>query len=234
VIVTISNSEPAHRTDETTEAAPARVGRRAARLDGERSREKILDAAERLFAARGYAGSGIAAISRESGLPPSSIYWFFDSKQDLAVAVISRAADRWLAALRLDGVVPEHGAFRHFMERALEQSGSRLPEFVRLQMLLALELGTTEPEVLKQLREVLDRGRSFMSETLAVDLAGIDEKRGPALAEDLAVLSMSFAQGALLSRMMEPETIDAERLGEDIEVAIQAIAAHRLARLENV
>jgi AcrR family transcriptional regulator len=212
-------------------AAPR--GRAAARVDGARSRERILDAAERLFAERGYAGSGIAAISRESGLPPSSIYWFFDSKQDLAVAVISRAADRWLDALRPEDEPPERQAFRHFMDRALEKSGSRLPEFARLQMLLALELGATEPEVLDQLRHVRDRGRSLMSETLALDLAAMDPDRGPALADDLSFLSMAFVQGALLSRMMEPDTIDTEHLSEEIEVAMQAIAAHRLARTEN-
>ena len=33
------------------------------------------------------------------------------------------------------------------------------------------------------------------------------------------ILSMAFAQGALLGEMMEPEGIDTTRLAEDIEVA---------------
>ena len=76
--------------------SPSTPGRAAARLDGERSRERILDAAERLLSERGFSGTGIAAISRESGLPASSIYWFFSNKEDLTAAVIERSADRWV------------------------------------------------------------------------------------------------------------------------------------------
>jgi len=215
-------------------AAPAHAsGRVAARIDGERSRERILDAAEHLFAERGYAGSGIAAISRESGLPPSSIYWFFDSKQDLAIAVISRAADRWVESLlprQDDGSgEPGGGAFRSFLERALDESDSRLPEFVRLQILLALELGPTKPEVLESLRQVRARGRALIANALASDLgASFDE--ADALAEDLSFLTMAFATGSLLFRMMEPEAIDPDQLAEEIEVATRAIAAHRVER----
>ena len=90
-------------------AAP---GRAAARLDGERSRERILDAAERLLAERGFSGTGIAAISRESGLPASSIYWFFSNKEDLTAAVIERPSRR-------DSRVLAHG-----VPSPAEESGS--------------------------------------------------------------------------------------------------------------
>ena len=43
------------------------IARRApSRVDGEVSRERILDAAEHLLAKRGFSGTGISAISRES------------------------------------------------------------------------------------------------------------------------------------------------------------------------
>lgn len=210
-------------------------GRAAARLDGERSRLRILDAAEKLFAERGYAGSGIAAISRASGLPPSSIYWFFDSKQDLAIAVIARGADRWLDALEPpEGGTGRIGEFRTFIDRALDESGSGIPEFARLQMLLALELGPTEPEVLERLRQVRDRGRALIAKTLEADLVHKDAENAPKLSHELSFLAMSFAQGALLGRMLDPDAIDSARLSEDIEVALHAIADHRIERASQV
>ena len=93
----------------------SRLNRAASRLDGERSRERILDAAERLLAERGFSGRGIAAISRESVLPASSLYWFFTSKQDLAIAVIERAADRWLHSFETPDGDP---SLRGFFARA--------------------------------------------------------------------------------------------------------------------
>ena len=47
---------------------------------------------------RGYSGTSIAAVSKASGLPPSSIYWHFTDKDDLLAAVIERSYGAWVAA----------------------------------------------------------------------------------------------------------------------------------------
>jgi len=125
----------------------------------------------------------------------------------------------------------EDGSLRGFLERALDESGSELPEFVRLQILLALELGPARPEVLERLRYVRDRGRAQIADAIAPDLPGEDRSRTLALADDLAFLTMCFAQGTLLGRMAEPEAIPAERVAEEIDVAIRAVADHRLKKI---
>src|SRR6266496_2327682 len=55
------------------------------------SQDRILDAAERLVAERGYTAASISLISKASGLPASSIYWHFGSKEGLLAAVVERA-----------------------------------------------------------------------------------------------------------------------------------------------
>ena len=55
---------------------------------GAESREKILDAAERLLSQRGYTGTTISQLSKDSGLPVASIYWHFNNK----VGVLAAAA----------------------------------------------------------------------------------------------------------------------------------------------
>ncbi len=206
-------------------------GRAATRADGERSRERILDAAEQLLAERGYAATGIAAISRESGLPASSIYWFFESKQEIAAAVFERAADRWLAELGAEPLEgPPAERLRRLFSRGIEQTGEQLPPpFVRLQILLSLELGDSDPQIMERLRRVQRRGQQRVTKALE----GLFEELGSdavALAAELSPLVMGFAQGAMLARRLDPSRIDLDRLVGDLEVAMLAVARLRLAQ----
>lgn len=78
--------------------------------DGERSRDAILEAAERLFAERGYLGISLDEIARRSGAKRSLILYHFKSKTGLWRAASSRAAARFNEAVRskIEGL-PEEG-----------------------------------------------------------------------------------------------------------------------------
>jgi TetR/AcrR family transcriptional regulator len=54
------------------------------------SRDKILDAAELLFARRGFAGVGLREVAEASGLGKSSLFHHFRSKTELYAAVVGR------------------------------------------------------------------------------------------------------------------------------------------------
>src|SRR5438045_1588163 len=58
------------------------------------SRDKILDAAERLFARRGYAGIGLSELAEVVGLGKSSLFHHFPSKAQLYAAVTTRILRR--------------------------------------------------------------------------------------------------------------------------------------------
>jgi TetR/AcrR family transcriptional repressor of nem operon len=55
-------------------------------------KERIVQAALRLFAARGYHNTGIADILRESGINRGTLYYYFPSKKELGFAVIDEQA----------------------------------------------------------------------------------------------------------------------------------------------
>jgi AcrR family transcriptional regulator len=57
------------------------------------SRDKILDAAEDLFARRGFAGIGMREVAEIAGLGKSSLFHHFKSKADLYAAVVARILD---------------------------------------------------------------------------------------------------------------------------------------------
>jgi TetR/AcrR family transcriptional repressor of nem operon len=62
------------------------------------ARDKILDAAQALIGLRGYSALGVAEICKAAGVPKGSFYYFFESKEVLALAVID---EHWVVQ-RLD------------------------------------------------------------------------------------------------------------------------------------
>ena len=52
------------------------------------TKERILAAAKELFLARGYAATTVDAICEKAELTKGSFYYFFDSKEDLGLAVL--------------------------------------------------------------------------------------------------------------------------------------------------
>jgi len=80
--------------------APAPAARRPRRTrDAERSREAILDAAESLFAERGFEGASLAEIGERAGVSRATPSYFFGAKEDLYAAVIARTYEARNAAL---------------------------------------------------------------------------------------------------------------------------------------
>lgn len=72
---------------------PSPAGRGNSRLP------QLLEAAARLFAARGYAGASVREIVGSVGMLPGSLYCHFATKEDLLVAVYSRGVERISAAV---------------------------------------------------------------------------------------------------------------------------------------
>ena len=151
-----------------------RSGRRR-RADGEESRRRILDAAAEIAGERGYEGTSIATVSARSGLPASSIYWYFADKDALIAAVIERSFDRWLAAMSLPG--PEAGTPRERMTAmavAVAKALLDTPDFLRLGLMLTLEHRSTEPTARSKFLQVRQIAHQRVTEAvreLAPDLS---------------------------------------------------------------
>lgn len=80
------------------------------------SRDKILDAAEPLFARRGFAGIGLAEVAEAVGLSKSSLFHHFRSKAQLYAAVVARIL------LRIEGRVVSVLAAGGTAEERLDRS----------------------------------------------------------------------------------------------------------------
>jgi len=60
----------------------------------QRRRTEILDAAQRIFVAKGYTAAGIADIATELGIGHGTFYRYFKNKHDIATAVLDRVIER--------------------------------------------------------------------------------------------------------------------------------------------
>jgi len=151
---------------------------------GQASRELILDATERLMGTKGYAATSISDIRNACGLPASSIYWHFGSKEGVLAAVMERGAARFFAAIpRWDDAA---GAAGHKAETQLAVAAalsSEHPDFLRLFYLLSLERGT-DPAVGEIVRGGRGARMDHAAHHVAIALLGgeIDRRRRALLA----------------------------------------------------
>jgi AcrR family transcriptional regulator len=60
---------------------------------GPSSRARLLDAAAKVFAQRGFRAATIDQIAAEAGLSKGTVYWNFDSKADLFAALLEQRID---------------------------------------------------------------------------------------------------------------------------------------------
>ena len=54
------------------------------------TKEQILDAAERLFSAHGFAGTSLRSVTKEAGVNLAAVHYHFGNKEDLLRAVLGR------------------------------------------------------------------------------------------------------------------------------------------------
>jgi AcrR family transcriptional regulator len=183
---------------------------------GEESRNRILDAAEDLVADRGFAATSISRIVRASGLPASSIYWHFNSKEALLGAVVERAARRWLQERPRWS---DFGGDLHAFLAAVGQGVDERPAFLRLLMQLVLERHESSPAVARETVQVVWHDvRTGLGRVFAEHYGrGVDRDR-------LARFAMAAIDGAFIDGHLDPEGSDVPAVVADLAVALDALA----------
>ena len=88
-----------------------------------KNRQKILQAALEVFSAYGYRGTAIDQIARAAGMSKSSVFYYFSSKTDVYVALLSQTLAGWLEPLQhLDAQGDPAEEIWAYIERKLEMS----------------------------------------------------------------------------------------------------------------
>ena len=89
-------------------------------------RERLLEAAQSEFAARGLAGARIDTIAREAEASKERLYAHFATKRELFDATLGESIDRWLAAIPFDAHDLPRWASRLYDHLATHPDDARL------------------------------------------------------------------------------------------------------------
>jgi TetR/AcrR family transcriptional repressor of nem operon len=138
------------------------------------ARVKILGAAQSLIELRGYSALGVAEICQAAGVPKGSFYYFFESKEALALAVLDeqwrvQRAD-WERVLGGDDADPLERLRRLFEEteaglRAGQQSCGTVLGCMFGN--LTLELSTQTASIRERLREIFEAQVTMVANVVA-------------------------------------------------------------------
>jgi AcrR family transcriptional regulator len=119
---------------------------------GESARERILEAAEELFAAHGFDATPTSRIAERAGVPKGLVHYYFKRKPDLLAALVERLADDPVVTEEV--VVP--GDLAESLNRLVEALDRALDSSAVLSHLLWRE-ADTHPDVLDALNARFDR-----------------------------------------------------------------------------
>jgi AcrR family transcriptional regulator len=181
------------------------------------TRADLIDAAERLFTAQGFAATTLDEVARDAGYTKGAVYSNFSSKEDVFFAVYERRVDRHLAAVEAaiaQAGEPLAGTFevvRAAAERR-ESDDGWLAAF--------LEFWThvlRHPEHRARFAQVHARA----AEPFVAAVEGLATQRGIELALPprlLAIAGFALGTGLGLERLTQPDAVD-----KDAVVAVQRL-----------
>ncbi|MET9291617.1 TetR/AcrR family transcriptional regulator [Streptomyces sp. NPDC003077] len=190
-----ASAEPAPGASSPVDRHPLNRAR-AARAE---ARTRIEEAAARLFAERGYAGTTIGEIAAEAGLSKPMLYRHFDSKQELHLALLERHRDE-LAAGPLRELLDGSGSLEERMEAMYEAWFGYVQSHPYTWRMMFRDT-TGDPEVQAFHRELQRRQRATDAALLREYAPGIPE----AQLEPLGEVIRSSLYGLALWWLDRPE-----------------------------
>ncbi|MDQ0841412.1 TetR/AcrR family transcriptional regulator [Streptomyces sp. V1I6] len=140
------------------------------------ARSKILSAAQSLIELRGYSALGVAEICKTAGVPKGSFYYFFESKEALALAVLDEqwAAQRgeWDRVLRSDQEPLLRLRQLFEMTAAAQRAGQSTCGTVSGCMFgnLTLELSNQTEAIRERLQQIFDAQVDMVEEVISAAL----------------------------------------------------------------
>jgi AcrR family transcriptional regulator len=168
-----------------------------------KSRELVLDAAERVMAREGFEAATLARVVAESGIPMSSVYHYYGSKDGILLAVMERGAERFFADVpdpdRRVGTAAEH--LRQVVETAITTL-ERHPNFLRLLLVYAIQ---PRPGDAANVDAVVGRVRELALRRLRKQISiAFDDDLRNARTDQLARFALAAFDGAFVAWQTDP------------------------------
>lgn len=193
---------------------------------GQRSRQEILDAAAKVMAVRGYAGTSLSALVQETGIPKSAIYHHFESKSGLLSEVMARGARDFFAAMReAHQSPPDAGTPRERLGWYLQKTGEvfiHREEFLRLLLLLVMSSEAADaPEAMRTIAEIRKEGLDYMQHMIRMSF----DSQGGRLADEFAAALAFFGVAGFDGAFVATQAGDGRAMSEYMTQLTDAMVA---------
>ena len=189
---------------------------------GTRSRERVLDAAERVMAAEGYEAAALSRIVEESEIPISSVYHYFGSKEGVLLAVMERGAARFFELVpEADELIDDPPTHLSRLVQNVCDALEQESDFLRLVVVIAAQPPVDERaralEVVGRVRDVaLTRLRRQFEIVFGI-------KANSRAARELARFALASFDGAFIAWQADPR-VRLARVLQHLPAALIAIA----------
>jgi AcrR family transcriptional regulator len=193
---------------------------------GVKSRELVLDAAERVMAREGFEAATINRIVDEAGVPLSSVYHFYGSKDGVLLAVMQRGAERFFADVpdydKRSGTAVEH--LRLVLFDAVDAL-ERQPNFLRLIIAFSVQPPQGgDGEISDVVRHVRELALKRLRRQIAI---ACDDSARSRVVDRVARLALAAVDGAFVATSADPSIT----LAQILELLPDALVAARQAHL---
>lgn len=183
-------------------------------------RDRILDAASKVFAAEGFAGATIDAIGQAAGFTKGAVYSNFESKDELFLALLDREFELRgeqiaIALGRSDG---DRAAAAREVSRSVLDSVREHSDYYVLLVEYWLR-AQRDP----QLRErLIGRRRAAADQALHI-VESTDTVPGDRRLTDVAQLVVTINLGVAMEEVLRPGTINPDLLAQLITALLESI-----------
>ena len=163
------------------------------------TRARIIAAAYKVLAEKGYEATTLREISREAQAAPGLVHYYFGGKDQLLVEVLQAAGRRFTRATEQ---LAQQRPTDQFIEAALTQPLERVyqePEWYRLRYEL-FSLGLHNPTIAPGMRDLLAQGRQDVGKAVARA-----ETRAPIESTTLAAILLAVFDGLALQKIIDPD-----------------------------
>ena len=186
------------------------------------TRTRLLDAAARVYARRGFAGATLDEVASEAGFTKGAVYGHFGSKENLLLALVEEylagQVTEQMALFDRDRATwerPLAGSHR-WMDR-LQENPDRFRLFVEL-----WAYAQRDEHLARRLADGLAALRSTFARFASESSRDAGLESPPDVAEQFANVMLGLGVGLSMLKLCDPETVPGDLLGTTLSVLIRA------------
>jgi AcrR family transcriptional regulator len=189
------------------------------------TRRRLLDAAETVFAKRGFHGASVEEIAREAGATTGALYANFAGKEELFLALFedTLATDvrGYSEAFEAEPRPGDNGrAAADRWMRVLRERPSYFPLFVEF-----WAHAVRQPEMRERLAARLATLRMSNARLVEKGAGSQDLSLSPQAAERLGLMITALGNGLALEKLVDPAAVPDELYGEMLVLIFEGLAA---------